>query len=116
MWAKASYKTLSTEMSENEIFQKEIQARGDTEETKTVYTDGGCIKEPGGTRAGYGVYWGEADSRNEAKALRGKERTAQRAEVAALARALQATSEAIKVVSDSRCMVDGAQSILEGKP
>ena len=81
-----------------------------------MYTDGGCIRVPGGTRAGYGVYWGEGDQRNEARALRGQEQTAQRAEVAALARALNTTGEPIQVVSDSRYTVKGAQHILDGNP
>ena len=82
----------------------------------TMYTDGGCKKVPGGTRAGYGIYWGVGDPRNEAKALRGKEQTAQRAEVAALARALFATDQKIQVVSYSRYTIDGAQNMLRGQP
>ena len=54
-------------------------------------------------------------NKNEARALRGKEQTAQRAEVAALARALASTKEQISVVSDSRYTVDRAKLILEGK-
>ena len=79
-----------------------------------MYTDGGCIKVPGGTRTGYAAYWGAENPKNEVRALRGKEQTAQRAEVAALARALASTKEQISVGSDSRYTVDGAKRILKG--
>ena len=40
----------------------------------TVFTDGGCVKVMGGNRAGYGIYWGEQDRRNESRALNGNNR------------------------------------------
>ena len=100
---------ISSEMREFEDFREKDKSHEPTPRTKKVYTDGGCIKVPGGSRAGYGVYWGEGDQINEARALRGQEQTAQRAEVAVLARALNMTDEPIQVVSDSRYTVGGAQ-------
>ena len=69
----------------------------------------------GGTRAGYGICWGEGDRRNESRALRGQQQTAQRAEVAAVASALATTGCPVRLVSDSRYTVDGTQNILAGK-
>ena len=83
----------STEMKEREEFHKDKDRKIQQAVTQTVYIDGGCIKVPGVTRAGYGVYRGEGEYRSETRALRGKEQTEQRAEVAAVARALHTTLE-----------------------
>ena len=65
-------------------------------------------------RAGYGIFWGENDQRNECRALRGKRPTAQRAEVSTLWRALDRTTQKITVISDSKYTVDTANGILKG--
>ena len=79
----------------------------------TVFTDGGRVKGAGGTRAGYGIYWGEQDQRNESRALRGKPQTAQRAEVSALWRMLDRTTQKVEIMSDSKYTVDTANRILQ---
>ena len=63
---------------------------------KLVYIDGACQNYDYGSRAGYGVVGGQGDQRNEARALRGQEQTAQTAVVAALARALNTAGEQSK--------------------
>ena len=63
----------STEMEEQEMHQEGESTKGRTKEPETVYTDGGCIKVAGGTRAGYGIYWGEGDQRKESRARRGQD-------------------------------------------
>ena len=70
---------VSAEMAEQEAQNDGLSSYEKTKETQTVYTDGGCVNMAGGTRAGYGIYWGDGDRRNESRALRGQQQTAQRA-------------------------------------
>ena len=107
-------KPVSNEMSEGETNHEEAKPKEHDPETMTVYTGAGCIKVQGGTRAGYGIYWGERDETNESRALRGREQTAQRAEVAVVASALMRARIPMDIVSDSRYTVDGTQNILSG--
>ena len=52
-------------MREAEEFPEEDNKEIKQTSTKTVYTDGGCIKVAGGTRAGDGIYWGENNQKHE---------------------------------------------------
>ena len=82
---------------------------------KEVFTVGGCRHGNSGTRAGFGVYWGEGHPLNTHKALPGAVQTAQRAEVAALLWALQQAQSPIKVWSDSKYTVHMAHAARGGR-
>ena len=70
-------------------------------------------KTSGGPRAGFGVFW--RDPRNEALALSGTEQTAQKAEVAAVVRAIMKAKKPIDIISDSRYTVGGTEKLVAGQ-
>ena len=72
------------------------------------------VNTSGGAMAGFGIYCGDEDPRNEGTALQGKEQSAQRAEVAATAGALMKAQKPVEAVSDSRYTVDTTQKLLKG--
>ncbi len=81
-----------------------------------VYRGGGC-KHPDHRcirRAAYGVYYGKHHKWNVATPLVGRVQTVPRAELRALACALEWASEPIEVVLDNEWTVKGAQSVLAG--
>ncbi|KAJ2338137.1 hypothetical protein IWW50_006692 [Coemansia erecta] len=70
-----------------------------------VYTDGACSGNGRqGSRAGYGVWYGDGDSRNASRALGGHEQTNQRAELAAMNHALRNSdsNQPLVIHSDSK--------------
>lgn len=74
-----------------------------------VYTDGSSLANgKAGSRAGVGVYFGDADARNISERLEGEPQTNQRAELMAMLRALQVcpTNKAVKIVSDSQYSIN----------
>ncbi|KAI8943369.1 hypothetical protein NX059_001383 [Plenodomus lindquistii] len=90
--------------TEDELQATKKQPTGDFSGPITVYTDGsslgnGCV----GAVAGVGVYFGPLDSRNVSEALRGDRQTNQRAELTAIARALDhiPIDRSAKIVTDS---------------
>ncbi|KAI9253414.1 ribonuclease H Rnh1 [Phascolomyces articulosus] len=84
--ASISSSGTATTAQENEIKPDEI-----------VYTDGAA---PGngkkGAKAGYGVFWGPEDPRNEGGPLQGEKQTNQRGELTAVLRALEQSAKGTK--------------------
>ncbi|CAA9963845.1 RnhA Ribonuclease HI [Pyrenophora teres f. maculata] len=75
--------------TEEELGATKRQATGDSRGTIVVSTDGASRGNGQlGARAGVGVYFGPADPRNVSEPLRGSKQTNQRAELVAIARAL----------------------------
>ncbi|RMZ67282.1 ribonuclease h [Pyrenophora seminiperda CCB06] len=73
----------------DELSATKRQATGDSRGTIVVSTDGASRGNGRvGARAGVGVYFGPADSRNVSEPLKGERQTNQRAELVAIARAL----------------------------
>ena len=68
-----------------------------------LFTDGGCQERHYGARAGYGVFWDRGQMHGP---LPGMLQTAQRAEVMAVLKGLEAVQQDLIVVSDSRYVVD----------
>ena len=69
------------------------QAKAD----EVVYTDGAASKNgQKGARAGYGVFWGVNDPRNEGGPLEGEKQTNQRGELTAVLRALEQSEKGTK--------------------
>ena len=75
-------------------------------------TDGGAVKTATGMRAGFGVAL--SNGTRIGRPLPGKRQTAQRAEVAALAVALEATSGPLTLVVDNAYVCDTAKSLQDG--
>ncbi|RCI03574.1 Ribonuclease H1 [Rhizopus stolonifer] len=74
-----------------------------------VYTDGACSGNGQvGSRAGYGVYWGDDDARNTSERLLGKQ-TNQRAEATAVIHALKQSQRLpglLEIRTDSRYVIN----------
>ena len=82
-----------------------------------VFTNGLCSEEaPGVGFAGSGVWFGPMDSKNLSFPLPGPEQTNNRAELSAAIAALQAVPAAkpLCVVTDRKCVYDGATTHLRG--
>ncbi|KAJ1937793.1 hypothetical protein EC988_007776, partial [Linderina pennispora] len=72
-----------------------------------VYTDGASSGNGrDGARAGYGVYYGEGDSRNVSAPLPGPRQTNQRAELTAIRTALEQTQGDVVIHTDSKYGID----------
>ncbi|KAK3349273.1 ribonuclease H-like protein [Lasiosphaeria hispida] len=74
-----------------------------------IYTDGASSNNgKAGARAGVGVYFGHGDNRNISEPLEGMPQTNQRAEMAAILRALEVADETqeIEICSDSSYSID----------
>ena len=76
---------------------------------------GGCRSTGFGARAGFGVFWGDGSPFNGGYALEGVVRTAQRAEVRALAKVLQGAVVPVVVISDSHNTVRTMQQLQAGR-
>lgn len=90
--------------TEDELNATKKQPTGDFSGPIVVYTDGSSLGNGrAGAVAGVGVYFGPRDHRNVSEALRGDRQTNQRAELTAVARALDhiAIDRAAEIVTDS---------------
>jgi ribonuclease HI len=74
-----------------------------------IYTDGCCINNgKKNARGGIGVYFGENDNRNLSEKLLGEKQTNNRAELTAVIRALEVTSNSnMKIYTDSMYVQKG---------
>ncbi|KAF2845368.1 hypothetical protein T440DRAFT_483448 [Plenodomus tracheiphilus IPT5] len=90
--------------TEEELHATKKQPTGDFTGPIVVYTDGSSLGNGrAGAVAGVGVYFGPLDSRNVSEALRGDRQTNQRAELTAVARALDhiPIDRSTEIVTDS---------------
>ncbi|KAG6007504.1 hypothetical protein E4U21_005972 [Claviceps maximensis] len=85
------------------------------EDVLQIYTDGSSLANGrSGSRAGVGVYFGDADARNVSERLVGDPQTNQRAELMAMLRALQIAplGQTVQIISDSqysiKCLTEWA--------
>jgi ribonuclease HI len=97
--------------------QRKYEASGSThipKRTKVVYTDGASANNGKSyASAGYGVYWGDNDSRNASVKLPGKLQTNQRAEASAVIHALEQTTadnDTLEIRTDSQYVINAATS------
>lgn len=78
-----------------------------------VYTDGASSNNgKPHARAGFGVYWGDNDSRNASVKLPGKSQTNQRAEASAVNHALEQSlngTEPLEIRTDSRYVINAVE-------
>lgn len=84
---------------------KEIPITQPQEDILEVYTDGSSLANgKAGSRAGFGVYFGDNDPRNISERLQGEPQTNQRAELMAMLRALEVAPlhQIVKIYSDSQ--------------
>lgn len=80
-----------------------------TEDILQIYTDGSSLANGKvGSRAGVGVYFGDADSRNVSERLAGEPQTNQRAELMAMLRALEIApvKQTVQIISDSQYSIN----------
>ncbi|KAF1844503.1 ribonuclease H-like protein [Cucurbitaria berberidis CBS 394.84] len=90
--------------TEEELSATKMQPTGDISGPIVVYTDGSSLGNGRvGAVGGVGVYFGPNDPRNVSEALRGNRQTNQRAELTAIARALDhiAIDREARIVTDS---------------
>lgn len=77
---------------------------------KVVYTDGASSNNgKSNAKAGYGVYWGDNDSRNVSERLSGDRQTNQRAETMAIIRAVEQdidSQETLEIRTDSQYAIN----------
>jgi ribonuclease HI len=111
-WAEMSPKKRKRDAEEPE----EVKRQKPLRRAVVVYTDGACPKN--GTsqaRAGYGVYFGEADPRNISSRLRGKQ-TNNRAEMTAILVALTKVEpyEPLEIRTDSKLCINSITKWLPG--
>ena len=114
MFAKDFATSRKAQKCSKETISRSRMARGKNE-TETAYIDGGCKDTKAGKRPGCGVFEKGGGQRNCVFALPGTEQTAQRAEVRALVQALQKAQHKLRVVSDSRYIVDTTKGLLTGQ-
>lgn len=80
-----------------------------------VGTDVSCRNGPGGSRAGWGVYWGACDPHNANGASPGRKQTAGRAEVWAAVQAMMQASTPIFLITDSMEVYSKGNQIVSGR-
>ena len=103
----ASTKDQNQDQDKDKIQIKDIKPEGD-QEMITVYTDGSCLGNGRSrAKAGIGVFFGFDDSRNVSEPFRDNP-TNQRAELAALIRALEVVggTKRVTIYTDSRYSID----------
>jgi ribonuclease HI len=75
---------------------------------QVVFTDGSCLNNGKKyANGGIGVYFGDDDPRNLSEKLQGEKQTNNRAELTAVIRALQTTTDSLKICTDSMYVQKG---------
>ncbi|KAG9195017.1 ribonuclease HI [Alternaria panax] len=91
--------------TEEELGKRKRQPTGDSKGTIVVYTDGGSRGNGmAGAKAGCGVYFGDGNPKNVQEPIKGDSQTNNRAELVAIARALDHVpiDQDVEIVTDSQ--------------
>lgn len=104
--AESASKTAKSKSTQRSLFSA---PEPPADSVTRIYTDGSSLANgKKGSRAGVGVYFGNADARNISERLQGEPQTNQRAELMAMLRAMQVVplTDTIQIFSDSQYSIN----------